>query len=101
MTKEKIDQNLTLDGYVDKTIAQLKEVIIDFTQDAIESTTIDGQPAKKILFHGRYLDRQFSWEQVYALKDNTIYVMTYLAPSDEFESHKDQIDASFSTFSMN
>lgn len=101
VTKEKVDETLTLDAYVEKTVAQLKEVIIDFSQESVESTTIDGQPAKKMIFHGRYLDRQFSWEQVYAMKNHTIYVMTYLAPSEEFTGYKSQIDASFETFSMN
>lgn len=92
---------MSLDAYVDQTLSQLKDVIADFVQDEASATTVDGQPAKKVLFHGVYLGQQFSWEQIYTVKNGTIYVMTYLAPTETFSGQRDTIEAAFDTFTIN
>ena len=79
---------------------QLQEVIREFQQTDMEQMNVDGAPARKVSFSGKYLDQPFSWEQVYTIKDNTIYVLTYLAPSDNFTGERGDIETSFSTFAF-
>lgn len=101
VTKEKVAPGMTLDSYVEQTNGQLKNVIMGYHQDNISSIDIDGQPAKKLQFRGRYLDKDFAWEQIYTVRGDTIYVMTYLALSEAFTGRRDEIDRAFDTFSFN
>ena len=101
VTKEKVADGMSLDSYVEQTKNQLKSVIRGYQQDDIVSTTIDGQPAKKLHFTGRYLDKDFSREQIYTIKGDTVYVITYLALNQAFENGREEIDRAFDTFSFN
>jgi|GEM_PF-3828767 len=100
VTREQIPSDMTLDAYVSQTMKQLKEVIIEFQQNETSEINVDGRPAKKVLFSGRYLDQPFSWEQIYAVKDSTVYVLTYLAPTGAFSGDREAIETSFSTFAF-
>ena len=100
VTREHIPNDMSIDVYVGQTMQQLKEVIVGFHENGTETLNVDGRPARKVLFSGRYLDQDFSWEQIYAIKDSTIYVMTYLAPTDIFTGDREEIQTSFSTFSF-
>lgn len=100
ITKEQIPSDMSLDVYISQTMRQLKEVIAEFSQNEPVTLNVDGQPARKISFSGMFLTKPFSWEQVYTIKDNNIYVMTYVAPTDKFSTERDAIETSFSTFSF-
>lgn len=92
---------MSLDDYVAQTVKQLKDVIADFTQESMTNTVVDGQDARKLIFHGTYMNQAFSWEQIYTMKNHSVYVMTYLAPSGLFHTQKDDIEGVFTTFSIN
>lgn len=100
VTRESIPVDMSLDTYVNQTLSQLHDVIREFNYQQPTSLNIDWAPARKVLFSGKYLDHSFSREQVYTLKGSTIYVMTYLAPVDNFTGNRDSIDMSFQTFSF-
>lgn len=100
VTKEIIPSDMTLDVYVAQTMKQLKGVIADFRGGEANSVSIDGQPAREVSFSGYYLSESFSRDQVYTLKDRTIYVMTYLAPTAEFSGNREEIQRAFRTFNF-
>lgn len=100
VTREQIHKDMTLDYYVGQTMKQLQEVIMEFQQNDMSSINIDGNPARKVQFSGKYLDQAFSWEQVYTVRGGTIYVLTYLAPTDHFTDSRDDIQTAFNTFSF-
>ncbi len=100
VTKEDIPSDMSLDFYLGQTMKQLGETIVDFKRGESSTLNINGQPARKVLFSGKYLDQSFSWEQVYTIKDNAIYVLTYVAPVDKFSGSRDAIETSFSTFAF-
>ncbi len=101
VTREDVAADMSLDQYVGQTMKQLRDVIGDFHQGGSSTINIDGHPARKVVFSGRYLNEEFSWEQVYTMKDNAIFVMTYLAPSNSFTGEHNDIQASFTTFAFN
>lgn len=68
LTSEEIHKDMTLDYYVGQTMKQLSEVILEFDQDEISSINIDGNPARRVQFSGKYLDQDFSWEQIYTVR---------------------------------
>ncbi|MBP6911017.1 hypothetical protein KBC03_05530 [Patescibacteria group bacterium] len=75
-------------------------MIADFHGGEASNINVDGQPAKEVSFSGYYLSESFSRNQVYTIKDQTIYVMTYLAPTAEFSGHREDIQRAFSTFTF-
>lgn len=100
VTRENIPVDMGLDVYVNQTLSQLSEVIREFSYVQPTSLNVDGTPARRVSFSGKYLDQIFSWEQVYTMRNGTVYVMTYLAPAGNFSGNRDSIDMAFESFSF-
>lgn len=80
-------RKLDFAAYTELSLSQLKQVITDLEIISEEDITIAGQPAKSIEYTGQQGGQTFKWFQVWFVKDQTAYLMTYTALTDAYETH--------------
>ncbi len=99
-------QSMTLDEYIDFSINQLKKEITDFSIIDSSATTLAGNPAHKIIFTGTISGKsgnqgQFlKWMQVYTIKNNRSYVITYCAEVNKHSYFLDTIQKMINSFEI-
>ncbi|GEM_PF-6967135 len=71
---------------------------ITFTSD--EETTLGGIPAYKLCFTQKQDTGDLSTEQMIAIKDNNLFIITYSAASDYFEQLKADVDTMLGSFKI-
>lgn len=91
---------LDLDEYIELSTTALESLITDF--DLLESHDLDlaGVPAKEIIFTGSQGVFELKWWQVYLIKNDQAYVITFTAEADFFDDYiefAEDMVASFST----
>ncbi len=93
---EKLDTLKPLDSFMENLKNDL--TTSGYTIKAVEPTTIEGVAASKISYNGR-IDENTTIESVrtLAIKDSTLYTVTYAAFNDLFEPCKAVIDTFFAT----
>ena len=93
---EKQDTLKTLDGFVQDERTDLGASGFDLKP--VEPATVDGTPALKFTYSGRYNNKTvIEATRVYILKDSVLFKATFWAFNDYFEPYKAVIDTFAST----
>ena len=83
----------TVDGWWESGLSELKALYRDFTLSVDgEDTKLDGADAKKYVYSGVFDETEVKYTQVAAVKGGSIYIITYGATADKWESHLDEVD---------
>ncbi len=98
--KEALDKEYTLDEYYDITKWQLTQLIPGFTEVTNETITINDTKAKKLIYKGTQGNTKLKREQVYLIKNSNIYIITYTAAEDTFDSFIQQFDEMITTLEI-
>lgn len=83
---ESLSTPITLEEYTDVAISQLKQIITDINIVETESTTLAGNPAHKIVYTGRQGQYILKWMQIWTIKNNKAYVITYTAEENTYSN---------------
>lgn len=92
--------NVTLEEYIDDTIVQLKEEFTDLRLISNEKTLLSGQPARIIIFRGKYEGVAFRWRQAYTLYNDEMYIITFLTEDKKNKEYEEQFEKMIESFRM-
>lgn len=93
-------QTIDLYDYVNFSIDQLREAILDFRLFEKTQTKIAKIPAYKIVYSGKRKQLNIKIMQYYAIKKNKVYLITYTAKKDKFELYFKIIKKIIKSFSF-
>jgi len=101
ITEDLPDGNITVDEYVDVSLAQIEALVLDFNLLESKSLTLNGNPAYKIVYTGSGDGgEQIEWLQVLTIKDTTAYVITFTAEVGAYSNYESVIDEMINTFEL-
>ncbi len=99
--KKELDKEYTLDDYYAITKPELESMITDFVEVSNDLITINNLDAKKLIYQGTQGETKLQREQIYLIKDNYVYIITYTATQDTFGEFTEQIDEMAATLKIN
>lgn len=95
-----LSQSMTLDDYIDLSNNQLKQLITDYSIIDSSATTLAGNPAHKVIFTGKQGGFNLKWMQVYMIKNNRDYVISYTAEEDKYSYFLGTIQEMINSFEI-
>lgn len=97
-------QPMTLDEYTNLSLSQLDQYIQNPNVIESSKTTLDGNPAHKLVYTGemeqqdvRYL---LKWLQVYTIKGDKLYLITYTSKEDSYSDYLDNVQKMIDSFQI-
>jgi len=93
-------QTMDLSDYVNFSIDQLREAILDFRLFEKTQTKISKIPAYKIVYSGKRKQMNIKIMQHYAIKRNKVYLITYTAEKDKYEMYLKSLQKMIKTFKI-
>ncbi|MCK4310224.1 MAG: hypothetical protein KAV80_02095 [Methanomicrobia archaeon] len=92
-------QPMTLDEFTDLNIEQIKTL---FTIEVVDSspTTLANTPADKVIYNLKQGQYDLKLMQIYTIKDDIAYVITYTAEEDKYLDFLDTIQIMINTFEI-
>lgn len=91
MTGELEHTDTTVADWWDAGLSELKALFPDFELVSREKATLDGREGEKFIYTGTFDETPFKYTQIAATKAGVIYVLTYGATQDRWDSHLDEI----------
>jgi hypothetical protein len=89
---------MTLDEYADYGLYQLD--LAGFYVLQMEETTVAGSPAYRVLYEAYDETLDLKWLQVWTVKDNRAYIITYTAKQDQFRDHLSDVEDMIRSFEI-
>ncbi len=81
--------SMTLDKYVELSLAQLAKVITDYKLISIQPRVIAGKPAKIIVLTGRQGIFSVKFLDAIILSNNKAYVITFIAEEAKYKNYEE------------
>ncbi|MBI2935129.1 MAG: DcrB-related protein [Chloroflexi bacterium] len=78
---------LSVPGLAAELSETLKQLIPDFVGVESVATTMSGNQAHRIVYAGKMGEVGLKWMQVFAIKNQKLYVVNYTARAPSFETH--------------
>ena len=96
------EEPMTLAEYTELSIGQAQEYRTDETDFDSIATTLDGIDAHKITYTGYnpYTGQTLKHMQVWTIKDNTAYILTYTAEIDKYNNFLDDAQEMINSFEI-
>ncbi len=98
MTGELEHTDSTVEGWWESGIDELKALYSDFELISREDAELDGAKGEKFVYSGTFDGTQFKYSQVAAVKGGVIYVVTYGATADRWDSHLEEFSSMIGNF---
>ena len=94
-----LPQPMTLNEFTDLNIEQIKTL---FTIEVVDSspTTLANTPADKVIYNLKQGQYDLKLMQIYTIKDDIAYVITYTAEEDKYLDFLDTIQIMINTFEI-
>lgn len=77
----------TVDDWWNFNLQEMNGVFPGADEAEIENSTLGGIAAKKYIFDSEFGGQKYKFMQIAAVKDNSVYVLTYTAADDKFDSN--------------
>jgi serine/threonine-protein kinase len=97
---EELPEPMTLSEYNDAAIAALNQTIVDFNLSETTAATLDNNPAHKIVYTTKQNQINLRAMQVWTLKDNKTYILTYGATPINYDKYQTIVQEMFSSFEI-
>ena len=89
----------TVDSWWESGLDELKALYQNFELSVEgEETKLDGADARKYVYSGDFGGTSFKYTQVAAVKGGVIYIITYGATADKWDSHVDEVNKMIGNF---
>lgn len=99
MIQDLSTQPMTPEEYLDLSLNQIRQItdsnIIDLSE-----TTLVNSPAHKIVYTGKYNQHNLKWMQVWTIKNNKAYIITYTAEIDKYSDFLEIIQKMINSFKL-
>lgn len=93
-------QPITLEESVDPDINQLKMIVTDFKLVDSSATSLAGNPAHKVVYTGKDGQYNLEWMQVWTIKDDKAYIVTYTAEQDKYSEFLGTVEEMVQSFEI-
>ncbi|MFH1538463.1 MAG: PsbP-related protein [bacterium] len=80
-------QPMTLEEFTELSVGQVKQFITDAKILDSNATTLDGNSAHEVVYTGKQGQYNLKFMQVWAIKDNTAYILTYTAEIKKYNNY--------------
>jgi len=97
---EELPEPMTLAEYNDAAIAALNQSIIDFNISETTAATLSNNPAHKIVYTAKQNQLNLRAMQVWTIKDNKTYILTYGATPVNYDKYQTIVQNMFSSFEI-
>ena len=81
----------TVDSWWESGLSELQTLYQNFDLLSRDETTLGGADAEKFVYTGDFDGTSFKYMQTAAIKGGAIYIITYGATSDKWDSHLDEV----------
>ena len=93
-------QPMTLEEYTELSVGQVEQFITDANILDSSVTTLDGTSAHKVVYTGKQGQYSLKWMQVWTIKDNTAYVLSYTAEANKYNDFLDTAQEMVDSFEI-
>ena len=92
MTAFELDRSITsVDDYWSQYENDFKSIFADFEYVDKSECTLDGSPAKQYIYTATLTGEQYKFMQVVTIKNNQVYIFTYTALAEMYDSHIEDV----------
>jgi eukaryotic-like serine/threonine-protein kinase len=89
---EKIESNTSLDEYTSSAIGKITKYLPEAKIIDSQAIKLENQPAHQIIYTGKDRDVINKYLQVWILKKDRVYIMTYVAPEDKYQDFIETVE---------
>ena len=93
-------QPMTLEEYTELSVTSIEQLITDANILDSSTTTLDGNSAHKVVYTGRLEQYNLKWMQIWTVKDNTAYVLTYVSEVNKYNDFLDTVQEMVNSFEI-
>ena len=79
-------QPMTLDEYTDLSLGQIEQFVTDAVILDSSAATLAGNPGHKAVYTGKQGQYDLQWMQVWTVKNDKAYVISYTAEATEYSA---------------
>jgi hypothetical protein len=91
---------LSLDDFTTVSLYQMEQMLVDVRDMNVQGTSLAGNAGKNISYTTTLQGTQLKFRQVFTLKDDVAYIITFSAPTASHESFSSLIDKCIKTFTL-
>jgi eukaryotic-like serine/threonine-protein kinase len=96
-----IDNKITLKDYTNSVlIAEWKKIITDFKLIESSEITLANNPGMKVVYTGSQNGTKLKYLQVFTMKNNKDYLITYTAMIDKYDSFLENVQKMINSFEI-
>lgn len=95
-----LTEPMTLEEYSEAAIAQLRQEITDFTLLESGDFTLSTNPAYKVVYTTKFEQTPLQVMQVWTIKNDTVYTITYTAAASQYYVYSDIVDRMVASFEI-
>lgn len=99
-TEDLSKQPMTLEEYTTLSLKNLNQFVTDAKILDSSATTLDGNSAHKVVYTAKQGQYTLKFMQVYTIKDNTAYVLSYIAEINKFNDFLDTAQEMIDSFKI-
>ena len=88
----------TIDTWWEVNLAELENAFTDYTEIYSGDTELGGIPAKEYIYTAKLGGAEYKYMQVAAVRSGSVYVITYTALPEVFDSHTDEVSEILDAF---
>ena len=93
-------QPMTLEEYTELSVGQVEQFITDANIIDSSATTLDGNSAHKVVYTGKQGQYNLKWMQIWTVKDDTAYVLSYTAEVNKYNDLLDTAQEMVNSFEI-
>lgn len=93
-------QPMTLEEYSNVSISSFPSFVPNFQQIELKDVTVAKNPGKKIAYTGKLQDYNVKVIQVWTIKNNDAYILTYLAAEENYSKYLDLAEKVINSFEI-
>ena len=90
----------SVDAYWELNEADLKLILPDLEYASKDDVKLGGVDAKQYIYTAKMSDTEYKFMQVVAIKSNEVYILTYTATAENYDSHIEDVISMVDYFSF-
>ncbi len=91
---------VTLDEYTNESIEKILESVPNVNILKSEKTIVSSNPAYMVIYTGNQEDYHLKWMQIWTLKENKAFIITYTAEEESYDNFLNIIEEMINSFEV-
>jgi serine/threonine-protein kinase len=93
-------QPMTLEEYTELSINQIGQLVTNANIIESEATSLANNPGHKLVYTGIQGEYELKWMQIWTIKDNKAYIITYTAQIDKYSDFLEPVKQMIDSFEI-